>query len=114
MRPSSRELGDALVAGYDYVRLEEYLEVVDKESVDGRCHRCLDSNRRFVNSKPWEYDQVTLTLNHLWRTGCWWWIGREERCKQKLHSEVNSKSGECRDDRRSSVYAVLGVCYTQS
>jgi hypothetical protein len=30
------QLGDALVAGFDRARLEEYLEVVDLEAVDGR------------------------------------------------------------------------------
>jgi len=33
------EFGDAL-RGYDQVRLEEYLEVVNLEAVDGRRPRC--------------------------------------------------------------------------
>jgi hypothetical protein len=36
----SSEFGDALVVGYDRARLEEYLEVVDLEAVNGRRARC--------------------------------------------------------------------------
>jgi hypothetical protein len=32
--------GDALVAGYDRARLEEYFEVVDLEAVGARWARC--------------------------------------------------------------------------
>jgi len=39
-RPRSSEFGDALVAGNDRARLEEYLEVVDLEAVDGRRPSC--------------------------------------------------------------------------
>jgi len=39
-RPGTSEFRDALVAGYDRARLEEYLEVVDLEAVDGRRARC--------------------------------------------------------------------------
>ena len=42
-RPWSSEFGDALVAGYDRARLEEYLEVVDLEAVGGTGARCWDS-----------------------------------------------------------------------
>jgi hypothetical protein len=35
-RLRSTEFGDALVAGNGRARLEEYLEVVDLEAVDGR------------------------------------------------------------------------------
>jgi len=100
-RPWSSEFGDALVAGYDRARLEEYLEVVDLEAVGGRRARCWDSIHRLVNSKPWECDKVTSPLKLLWRTGWWRWIGREVRRKLKLHSGVNSKSWEWRDDRQS-------------
>ena len=71
------ESGDALVAGYDRARLEEYLEVVDLEAVGGRRARCWDSIHRLVNSKPWECDKVTSPLTHLeavieqvWRCTC--------------------------------------------
>jgi len=105
-RPWSSEFGDALVAGYDRARLEEYLEVVnleavDLEAVDGRRARCWDSIHRLVNSKPWECDEVTLPLKLLWRTGWWRSISREAYRKLKLHSGVNSKSWEWRDDRQS-------------
>ena len=39
-RPRLSELRDALAAGYDRGRLEENLEVVDLEAVDGRRARC--------------------------------------------------------------------------
>jgi len=39
----SSEFRDALAVGYDRGRLEEYLEVVDLEVVDGRHARCWDS-----------------------------------------------------------------------
>jgi len=100
-RPWSSEFGDALVAGYDRARLEEYLEVVDLEAVGGRRARCWDSIHRLLNSKPWECDKVTSPLKLLWRTGWWRWSGREVRRKLKQHSGVNSKSWEWRDDRQS-------------
>jgi hypothetical protein len=64
------------------------LEAVDLEVVDGRRARC----HRLVNSKPWEFDEVALSLKLLWRTGWWPSIGREACRKLKLHSAVNSKS----------------------
>jgi len=73
------------------VRLEEYLEVVDLQAVDGRRARSCDTIYQLVNSKPWECDEVTLPLKLLWRTGWWQSIGREVRQKLKLHSGVNSK-----------------------
>jgi len=39
-RPRSSECADALVAGCDQARLEEYLEVIDLVAVDGRRARC--------------------------------------------------------------------------
>ena len=42
-RPWSSEFGDAHVAGYDRARLEEHLEVVNLEAVDGRRARCWGS-----------------------------------------------------------------------
>jgi len=66
-RPWSREFGDALVAGYDRARLEEYLEVVDLEAVGVRRARGWDSIHRLVNSKPWECDKVTSPLKLSWR-----------------------------------------------
>jgi len=86
---------------YDWARLEEYLEVVDLEAVDGRRAKCRDSIHRLVNLKLWECDEVTLPWKLLSRTGWWWSIGREVRRKLKLHSGVNSKSGQWRDDRQS-------------
>jgi len=100
-RPWSSKFGDALVAGYDGARLEEYLEEFDKEAVGRRRARCWDSIHRLVNSKPWECDEVTLPLKLIWRTVCWRWIGREVCRKLKLHSGVNSKSWEWRDHRQS-------------
>jgi len=100
-RPWSSEFGDALVAGYDCARLEEYLEVVDLEAVDGRRARCWDSIHRVVNSKPWECDEVSSPLQLLWRTGWWRSIVGEVHGKLKLHSGVNSKSREWRDARQS-------------
>jgi len=45
----SSEFRDALAAGYHRGRLEEYLEMVDLEAVDGRRARCWDSIHRLVN-----------------------------------------------------------------
>jgi hypothetical protein len=42
------------------------LEAVNLEAVDGWHTRCWNSLDRIVNSKPWESDEVTLPLNHLW------------------------------------------------
>ena len=56
----SSEFRDSLAAGYDRGRLQEYLEVVDLEAVDGRRARCWNSIHRLVNLKPWECDEVTL------------------------------------------------------
>jgi hypothetical protein len=64
------------------------LEAVDLVAVDGWHARC----HRFVHSKPWECDDVTLPLKVLWRIGWWRSIGRETHRKLKLHSGVNSKS----------------------
>jgi len=100
-RPWSSEFGDALVAGYHRAGLEEYLEVVDLEAVDGRRAGCWDSTHRLVNSKPWECDEVTLPLKLWWRTGWWRSIGREVCRKLKLHSGANSKSRKWRDNRQS-------------
>jgi len=77
------------------------LEVVDLEAVDGRRARWWNCIDRLVNSKLWECDEVTLHLKLLWRTGWWWWIGKEVHQKLKLHSGVNSKSWEWQDDRQS-------------
>ena len=60
----SSEFRDALAAGYDRRRLEEYLEVVDLETADGRHARCWDSIHRLVNSKPWEW---ALMKSWKWR-----------------------------------------------
>jgi len=104
---------DALAAGYDWVILEEYLEVVDLEAVDGRRARwwgCIDW---LVNLKRWECEEVTLPLKLSWPTSWWQWICREACQKLTLHSGVNSQLREWRDDRQSQVYAVLGVCCTR-
>jgi len=93
------EFRDALAVSYDWGRWEEYLEVVHLEADDGRRARCWDSIHGLVKLKPWECDEVTLPLNLLWRTAWWQWIRREVRWK--LHSGVNSKSREWRDDRHS-------------
>jgi len=97
----SSQFRDAHAVGYDRGRWEEYLEVVDLEAVDGRRARCWDSIHRLVNSKPWECNEVTLPMKLLWRTGWWQSICREVRRKLKLHSGVNPKSREWRDDRQS-------------
>jgi len=108
----SSEFRDALPAGYDLGRLEEYLEVVDLEAVNGRRTRCWDSIHRLVDAKLWARDEVNLPLKLFWRTGWWQSICRAVRRKLKLHSGVNSKSRESRD-RNYLVYAVLGVCCTR-
>jgi len=95
----SSEFRDALGAGNDPARLMENLEVVNLEAVDGRRARCCDSIHRLVIWKPWECDEVTSPLKLLCRTGWWQAIWREVR--RKLHSGVNSKSREWRDDRPS-------------
>ena len=95
------EFWDALAAGYDQGRFEEYMAVVDVEAVYWRCTRCWDSIHRLVNSKPWEYDEMTLPWKLLYRTGWSQSICREVRRKLKLHSGVNSKLIEWRDNRQS-------------
>jgi len=47
----SSEFRDAHAAGYDRGRLEESLEVVDRQAGDRRRARCWDSIHRLVNSK---------------------------------------------------------------
>jgi len=54
------EFRDALTAGSDQGRLEEYFEVVDLEAVNERRAWGWDFPHRFVNSKLWECDQMTL------------------------------------------------------
>jgi len=54
----SSEFRDTLTAGYDRERLEEYLEVVDLEAVDGRRARCGDSIHRLVDSKHLVSEEV--------------------------------------------------------
>jgi len=90
----SSESRDALAAGYDRGRLEEYLEVVDPEAVDGRRARCWDSIHQLVNSKPWECDEVTLPLKLTWNRD----------------NEGTTNNLRC---MLYSVYAVLGVCCTR-
>jgi len=97
----SRDFRDALAAGYDRGRLEEYLEVVDLEVVDGRRVSGWDSIHRLVYSKLWECDEVTLPFMLLRRTSWWQSLGREVHRNLKLHSGVNSKSREWRDNRQS-------------
>jgi len=100
-RPWLSTVGDALVGGHDRARLEEYLEVVHLEVVDGRRARCWESIHRLVNSRPWECDEVTSPWKLLWRTGWWRSISREVCRKLKLHSGVNSRMWERSDDRQS-------------
>jgi len=90
----SNEYRDALAAGYDRGRLEEYMEAVDLEAVDGRRASCWDSIDRLVNSKPWECDEATVPLKLLWN--------RE--------NEGTTDNLGC---MLYSVYAALGVCCTQ-
>jgi len=97
----SCESRDALAAGYNRGRLEECLEVIDLEAVNGRCACGWNSIHQLVNSKPWECDEVTLPLKLLWRTGWWQSICREVHRKLKLHSGVNLTLREWRDDRQS-------------
>jgi len=111
-------LGDALVAGYDQARLEEYLGVVALEAIDGRRARCWDSIHRIVNSKPWECDEVTLPWKLLWRTSWWQSISREvsRKLKQIQGSTRNRENEGMTGNPRCmlySVYAVLGVCCTR-
>ena len=102
----SSKFRDPLAAGYGRGRLDDYLEVVYPEAVDGTCGSCTDTLHRLIDSKTWEFDEVTLSLKLLCRTG--WW-----QSKLKLHSGVNSKSRQWRDYRQSQVYAVLGVYCTR-
>ena len=77
----SSEFGDILAA-YDRPRME----VVDLETFDERRAGCLwDSLDWLVNSKLWECDNVTLTLQLIWRAGWWRSICREACQKLKLH-----------------------------
>jgi len=111
-RPWSCEL-----AGRNWVSLEIHLEAViervwrhtwrpwsseiGRVLGSGRWMARRDSIHQLGNSQPWECDKVTLPLKLLRRTGWWLSIGREVRRKLKLHSWVNSKLWEWRDDRPS-------------
>jgi len=115
-RPRWSELRDAL-GGRDQSSLEIHLEAAIERVWRCTCRpwtsefgRVLgggqwtalrDSIHPVVHSQPWECDKVTLPLKLLWRTGWWRSIGREVHRKVKLHSGVNSKSWEWRDDRQS-------------
>jgi len=67
----------------------------------GRWTARRDSIHQLVNAQPWECDKVTLPLKLIWTTGWWRAIGREVRRRLKLHSGVNLKLWEWRDDRQS-------------
>jgi len=113
-RPWLSEFGDAL-GGCDWASLEIHLEAVIERVWrytwrpwsseiggvlgGGRWTACWDSINHLVNSQPWECDKVTLPLKRLWRTGWWRSISREVPWKIQLHSGVNSKLWEWRDDR---------------
>jgi len=115
-RPWSSKVGDAL-GGRDRASLEMHWEAVIEQVWrytwrlwsseigrvlgGGRWTAPRDSIHQLVNSQPWECDKVTLPWKLLWRTGWWRSIGREVCRKLKLHSGVNSKSWEWRDDRQS-------------
>jgi len=115
-KPWSSEFGDEL-GGRDRASLEMHLEAmiervwrytwrpwlseIGRVLGGGRWTARRDSIHQIVNSQPWECDKVTLPLKLLWRTGWWRSIGREVRRKLKIHSGVNSKSWEWRDDRQS-------------
>jgi len=103
----STEFGDAL-GGRDEVRLDEYLE-----AVDGRRARCWDSIHQLVNLQPWECDKVTLPLTSHGELADGGRSCRGVRRKVKLHLDVNSYSWKWREDKQSSVDAVLGVCCTR-
>jgi len=91
------EFRDALAAGYDRGRLEEYMEVVDLEAVDGRRARCWDSIHRLLNSTPWEWALMKA------------WEWRDDR-----QSLVYAVLGVCCTQLMPhSGYAALGVCCTR-
>jgi len=110
------ELRDAL-GGRDWASLEMHVEAVIERVWrytwrpwlseigwvlgGGRWMACWDSIQQLVNSQPSECDKLTVPLKLLWRTGWWRSIGREVHRKLTLHSEVNSKSWQWRDDTQS-------------
>jgi len=83
-RPWLNEWGDAL-GRPDWVRLDGYLE-----AVDGQCAGCWDHIHRFVNSHPWDCDNVKLPLNSHQERADGGRLCREICRKLKLHSGVNS------------------------
>ena len=114
-RPWSSEFRDAL-GGCDWVRLETHFEAViervwrytgrqwlseiGRVLGGGRWTARRDSIHQLVHLQPWECDEVTLPLKLLWRTGWWLSISSVVHGKLKLHSGVNLKSCEWRDDRQ--------------
>jgi len=116
LRPWSSEFGGA-IGDWDWVNSEIYWDAMiervwrctwrpkSSEHRDAlravRCARCWDSIHWLVNLKQWECDEVTLPLKLLWGNSWWQSICREVRRKQKLHSGVNSKLREWRDDKQS-------------
>jgi len=114
----SSEFTDALAAGYDRGRWEEYLEVVDLEVVDGRHARCWNSIHRLVNSKPWECDEVTLPLKLLWELACGSrTVGRYAGSWSYIQGSTRNRENEGTTDNLRCmlylVYAALGVCCTR-
>jgi len=88
------QVREELAAGYDRWRLEEYLEVVNPEAVNGRRAGCWDSIHRLVNLKPWQWGEVILPLKLVWN----------------LENEGTTDNLRC---ILNSVYAALGVCCTR-
>jgi len=84
LRPWSSEFRDALW-GRNRGSRDEYME-----PVDGRRAGCWDSFHQFVNSQPWECDNVTLTFSGHGERSNGGRSCREARRKLKLHSGVNS------------------------
>jgi len=127
-RMGSSEHRDA-VGGRDRASLEMHLEDVIERvwrytwmRWSSECGQVLgggrwtprpDSIHQLVYSQPWVCDKVTSPMKLRWRTGWWRWIGREVHWMLKLQPGVNSKLWEWRDNRQSSVYAVLSVFCTQ-
>ena len=111
-RPWSSEFCDAFQC-HDHVNLDAMIEGVwrytwrpwsseiGRALGGGRWTARRDSIHQLVDSQPLECATVTLPLKRSWRTGWWRSISREVRRKRKLHSGVNSKLWEWRDDTQS-------------
>ena len=83
-----------------------------------------DSIHRWVNSQPWECDEVTPPLRLLWRAGWWQSIVqggtpeaettfRGQLVIMRMKGRQTTLGGCCTRCMLYAVYAVLGVCCTR-